>query len=36
VSAAAGPEQSTPGLELVPWKPCFPAALLQGQLSPQS
>jgi hypothetical protein len=29
VSAVAGPEQSTPGLELVPWKPCFLVALLQ-------
>jgi hypothetical protein len=29
VAAVVGPDQFTSGLELVPWKPCFPAALLQ-------
>jgi hypothetical protein len=29
VATAVGPEQFTPGLELVTWKPCFPTALLQ-------
>jgi hypothetical protein len=29
VTTAVGPEQFTSGLELVPWKPCFPVALLQ-------